>query len=307
MIRKLVLALLAPLLLFACATEAEQPLVLTDESAEEALAGGPALATLQAAPDLAAEAESAAFEMVFEFELPDAPVELRATGGYSGDRMTMEMDFGSMLAGLAESAGETLPPGFDEPMQMVVDGQRVYMRMPMLDMLTGTSGWLSATPEDLATGGDALGLTGTTSSPSQMLEMLRGIAGDVEEKGMEEVRGVSTTRYGAVLDFEEVLAEIPAEQREQMEAQLDQIGGMGLDSVPVDVWVGDDGLPRRLQLAFDGMGEALGVPGSATMTLELFDWGEPVDIQVPAAEDVTPLVDVMPGLGGIADIGGSAQ
>lgn len=305
MIRKLVLALLAPLLLFACAEEAEQPQVLTEDSVEEpAEGGGAALATLQAAPDLAADAQSAAFEMVFEFDMPDAPMELRATGGYSGDRMTMEMDFGSMLEGLAESAGESMPPGFDEPMQMVVDGQTVYMRMPMLDMLTGTSGWLSATPDDLAAGGDALGLTGTTSSPSQMLEMLRGIAGEVEEKGTEDVRGVSTTRYGAVLDFEEVLANIPQEQREQMEAQLDQIGGMGLESVPVDVWVGDDGLPRRLQMAFDGMGEALGVPGSATMTLELFDWGQPIDIEVPPADEVTPLVDVMPGLAGI---GGAAQ
>lgn len=303
MIRKMVLALMAPMLLFACAKEAEQPLVLTDESAE---GGGAAPAALRAAPDLAEDAQSAAFEMVFDFDMPDAPMELRATGAYSGDRMTMEMDFGSMFAGIAESAGETMPPGFDEPMQMVVDGRTIYMRMPMLDMLTGTSGWLSATADDLAVGGDALGLSGATSSPSQMLEMLRGIAGDVEEKGRDEVRGVDTTRYGAVLDFDEVLANVPAEQREQMEAQLDQIGGMGLESVPVDVWVGDDGLPRRLQMAFDGMGAALGVPGSATMTLELFDWGEPVSIEVPSADDVTPLIDVMPGLAG-AGIGGEAR
>ena len=294
MSRKLALALVAPLLLVACAEEAERADLVTDADAGAA----DPIAALRAAPDLVADAGSARFEMVFAFDTPDGPLELTASGGYAGDRMSMEMDLGAMLGEVAEGAGEDLPPGFEEPMEMVLDGQTVYLRMPMLEMLTGTTGWLSATPDELGAGGDALGITGTATSPAQLLETLRGVSDEVDELGTEEVRGVRTTRYRATVDVEKVLEAIPPEQRVQMEKQLDDLGGVGIDSVPLDVWVDDDGLPRRVQMAFDDMGAEMGLPGSATMTMELFDYGQPVTIEVPPASEVTPIAEVMPGMAG---------
>lgn len=295
MFRRLVLAVAAPLLLVACATEADR----SDLSAHLAPdAEASPIAALRSAPDLATEAGSARFEMSFTFDVPEAPMELLATGAYSGDQMSMEMDLGSMLSALAAGTDEEVPAGFDEPMQVVLDGDTVYVRMPMLDLLTGTSGWLSATPEDLGQTSGAFGITGTATSPTQLLETLRGVADDVEEVGRDEVRGVDTTHYRATIDFDAVLDAIPAEQRAEMEAQLDQLDGAGVGTVPLDVWIGDDGLPRRMEMAFDDLGASLGVPGSATMAMELFDYGEAVEIDVPPASEVTPFTEVMPGVGG---------
>lgn len=296
MVRKLILALAAPLLLVACAQEAEDQSLDTDRSPAGADADASPISALRAAPDLAADAGSARFEMVVAIDSPEGELEMLATGGYEGDRMSMEMDLGTMLSGLAEATGESIPPGFDEPMQIVFDGELAYVRMPMLDMLTGTSGWLSASPEDLGQQG-SLGLGGAASSPTQVLETLRGVADDVEELGAEDVRGVETTRYRATVDFEDVLAGVPDEQREQMQAQLDQLGGADIDSLPVEVWIDGDGLARRLEMALEDTG-AMGAPGSVTLTIDLFDYGQPFSVEVPPAEEVTPLAEVMPGMAG---------
>ena len=75
-----------------------------------------------------------------------------------------------------------------------------------------------------------------------------------------------------------------------IEAQLDQLGET---SIPVDVWVDADGLVRRMQLDMGGM-----LGGTATLTIELFDYGQPVDIEVPSPDDVRSLTD---GLGIFGD------
>jgi hypothetical protein len=81
-----------------------------------------------------------------------------------------------------------------------------------------------------------------------------------------------------------------------VEAQLDQLGDA---EMPVDVWVDADGLPRRLQIDLGGMVAAMGLDGgSAVMTIEFFDYGVPVDIEVPSPDEVTPITEVLGGLGG---------
>jgi hypothetical protein len=291
MFRKLALALVAPLLVAAgaCAQPADEATVLT---------GDAALAALRTAPDAAAAAGSGRFDMTVSFSSPEGAFELTSTGGYSGDQMMMEMDLGSALAGLAEETGETLPEGFDEPMQIVVDGTTVYLRIPMLQSLTGDDGWLEATPEDLGAAGP-LGVGGGTNDPSQLLETLRGVGGDVEDKGPDEVRGVATTRYGVTVDLAKALEQAPAEQREMLEAQLKGLD-TSLADVPVDVWIDGDGLARRLVMDLDAVAApAMGAGGSATMTIEFFDYGEPVTIEIPSPEDTRPFSQVLGGLGGI--------
>jgi hypothetical protein len=55
--------------------------------------------------------------------------------------------------------------------------------------------------------------------------------------------------------------------------------------VPVDVWLDPAGLPRRVDA---GMEELLGMSdgvGSATMTVELFGYGRPVEVVPPPEEE----------------------
>jgi hypothetical protein len=291
MVRKLILALAAPLLLAgACANQADETQVLT---------GAAAVSALQAAPDAAVEAGSGRFEMTIALDGPDGAFEIVSTGGYSGDRMSMEMDLGSALAGLAEGSGESIPAGLDEPMQIVVDGGTAYVRIPMLQALTGGTGWVSATPEELGAAGGSLGLSGGTTDPSQLLEVLRGVADDVEEAGQDEVRGVPTTRYRATVDVATAIERAPAAQRDELAAALQELGA-DAEAIPVEVWVDGDGLARRLVMDFGQLvAQAMGGTGTATMTLELFDYGEDVDIQVPRASETTPLREAFGAFGGL--------
>ena len=292
MIRKLTMALAAPILLVsACAHEADQATAL----------GQPALVAVRSTPDAAAEVGSARFEVTVAIESPDGAFQMVSTGGYVGDRMAMEMDLGSALSGLAEATGETIPKGLEEPLQMVVDGGTAYLRIPMLDGLTGVSGWLSATPEELEAAGGSLGVSEVTGDPSQLLDMLRGVADDVESVGSEDVRGVATTHYHATVDLDRALEEAPPAQRDQIRAQLEALDAE-LGAIPVDVWVDGDGLARRLVVDLGAAAaSAIGPGGTATMTVELFDYGEDVPIDVPDAADTTPIGDVLGAFGGLGE------
>jgi hypothetical protein len=296
MFRKLVPALLAPLLVAtACAAEA-------DDAAIAVRTGSAAAATLSAAPAAAAEAESATFEMVMEMSIEGQTLELVSTGAYdnAAQRMSMETDLGAMFGRLGAQAGETVPGGLDEPMQIVVDGSTVYLRVPVLDRLGAADTWLSLSSDDLGSAAEGLGLGAASYDPSKILELLRGVTGEPEVVGTEDVRGVETTRYAATLDLAEALADVPADQRDRVEAQLDQLGAA---EVSVDVWVDAGGLARRLQVDMGGAPGA-GDDSSAVLTIEFFDYGEPVDIEVPSPDEVTSLGD---GLGFMGDVLGSAS
>jgi hypothetical protein len=294
MFRKLTMVVAAPVLLVsACAHEADVATVI----------GEPALIAVRSAPDEAAKAGSAHFEVTVSLESPEGAFEMVSTGGYSGHRMAMEMDLGSALAGLAQAAGEGLPEGFDEPLRVVVDGTTTYLRLPMLDGLTGVKGWLSATPEELEATGGSLGLSEATSDPSQLLEMLRGVADDVESVGPDEVRGVATTRYHGTVDLDRAIDHAPAARRDQIRAQLEALDA-DLGSVPVDVWVDADGLARRMVVDLGAVAAtAMGAGGTATMTMELFDYGQDVQIDVPDASETTPISDVLGAFGALGEEG----
>lgn len=296
MFRKLAPALVAPLLVAAaCATEA-------DDAALDVRTGPAAVVALRAVPTAAAEAGSAAFEMVMEMTIEGEPVELVSVGAYDTDahRMSMEMDMGGLLDRLEATAEEGVPDGLDGPTQIVVDGTTVYLRAPLLDVLGGAGTWLSLSSDDL--GATGLGLGTASYDPSKLLESLRGVTGEPEVVGTEDVRGVETTRYTATLDLAEAVAQAPADQRDLVEAQLQRLGTA---EVSVDVWVDADGLARRLQVDMsDALGAAAAGDARAVLTIELFDYGEPVDIQVPSPDEVSSLGD---GLGFLGDLFASAS
>lgn len=298
MFRKLVLALAAPLLLVtACATK-------SDGDALEVRTGAAAVAALRSVPEATADAGTAAFEMVITvtgFPGADDPLELVATGAYDNDaqQLTMEMDLGAMFGGLAGGSGEAVPGGMDEPARFVADGEAVYVRLPMLDVFAGEGGWFSITPEDIGMSAGSLGLGAGSFDPSQMLEVLRGTSDDVEAGGREDVRGVPTTKYTATVSTADALSSIPADQREELERQLDQLD-VADEAIPVEVWVDADGLPRRFSMDVAGLAGSAGFGDGASMgmVIELFDYGEPVDIDVPSPDDVTPFTGLFGGLGG---------
>lgn len=289
MTRHLVGALVAPLLLLAaCATRGGGDDLAAIES------GADAGRSLRAAPGLAADAGTVRFEMVVSTSAGGQEgLATTTTGSADGaaGALAMELDVRGLLGGLPAAE---LPPGLAEGAKVVIVEETIYLRIPLLDDLTGTSGWLAASRSELAAPRSATPAAGgRVHDPFALLSLLRGATDDASPNGQEAVRGVPTTRYAATVRLEDALSLVPEDRRGGLQAQLDQLG-QGDAPITVEVWLGGDGLVRRLALAFPGPSPADDDAAVATsITIELFDYGRPVSIVVPSPDEVTPYGEAM--------------
>jgi hypothetical protein len=129
------------------------------------------------------------------------------------------------------------------------------------------------------------------------MQFLRGASDDIEELGKEEVRGVETTHYRATVDLEEAaeqgaeIGELSDEMREQLQAEIERMKAQtGLDTLPVDVWVDEDDLLRRMKmdLSFAVEGEQVGMD----MTMDFFDFGVDVRVARPPADQTIDITEL---------------
>jgi hypothetical protein len=122
---------------------------------------------------------------------------------------------------------------------------------------------------------------GIGQSPTGALAQLRGSA-NTQKVGTETIDGVRTTHYRGTVDVQEALGQATAKERRALQRLLDEAEAHGVDATSrtFDVWVGDDGLVRRLT-------EQVGSLGHVTMTFS--DYGEPVHIEAPAAASTVDL------------------
>lgn len=250
------------------------------------------VAVLAAAPDAAEEAGSARFTMDMTLSgAPQGDVSLGGEGAIDFDtqRMRVNMDMGAMLPGGAS--------GGDGTVEMLMDGTSMYVAAGMFgSMLPQGVRWVRIDLQQLAerSGMDLGGLTaGGQTNPTAYLETLRGVSDDIEEVGTEEIRGVSTTHYRATVDMRKALEQVSEESRDQLEAMLGETGSP--TSIPVDVWIDGEGRPARFQ-----MDTELEVPEAGTvtqsLTMEYFDWGAEVDLELPPGEQTVDLQELMGSL-----------
>jgi hypothetical protein len=231
---------------------------------------------LSAAPDAVTDAGTFAYEIDIDSAIGTTSTQMQLSGEVDAKAQRSSATFD--VAGMA--------------FEMVSDGTTLYLRLPEeARAATGGKAW---TKLDLETLAPSLGPLAGNPNPMQAFDQLRRPGADVVEVGEEEVRGTKTTHYRTVLD---------------LTASIDQLGG-GLDdqaeplrqqlaAVPVEVWLDDDGRIRRQRTTLD-----LSLPGitgatdtKVTTTVEAFDYGKPVTIEVPKPEDVADAG--LPGLGSL--------
>ena len=252
-----------------------------------------------------AKADTARFEMQLSMQVPgiDEPFAFTATGASDekAGRGEITMDLGSFaesIIAFGQAFGSDAPEGFDDPenwnLEMRLDGTVAYMRMPFF------SGELPAGKEwvrlDLAKaaareGFDFAQLPGFAegSDPRELLDFLRAVSSEVTLVGTENVRGVETTHYFAVVDLEKALADLARKSGDSSFLAQFQSVSAKLQNVPLDVWVDADYLVRRMVMDL-----SVSVPGEsgqvkASVSMELFDYGKPVSVEVPPASDVVDL------------------
>jgi hypothetical protein len=267
-------------------------------------------AQLADAAGATADASSGRFDFSFELDLPETDDALALTGSGSFDadakRSSISLDLSSlaqMLGGLFAGAAPPAAnaPDFGDPagwkIEVVTDREVVYLRFPAFasELPPGKS-WvrIEAGEEARAQGLDLGQLDSLTATdPQDVLELLRGVSGEVETVGTEELRGVETTHYRgrvSLADYDEL---VPEENREQLRELFDQmLERSGLGELPIDVWLDEEGLVRRLQATFSATDSATAETLAASLGFELYDYGESVDVVLPPATQVVDAADL---------------
>jgi hypothetical protein len=185
---------------------------------------------------------------------------------------------GELFVDLARSlqAGHVQLPGAGT-LELRQVGDRSYVRVPPGHPQAGGKHWFGFTA---TAGASALG----SQDPLEFLRLLGG-AEDVREVGEEEVNGVATTHYAVDVD---------AKTLRDLAAQSPGAAGLPAGAVQqikdltTDLWVDAEGLPRRVRV------ETAVQQIKARMSFEFLDYGKPVDVTAPPADDVL-------------DIGGTQQ
>ena len=208
--------------------------------------------------------------------------------GSMGFTIEGSIDTPNELAHMTMDMGDlTELMGMDGNIEMVIDGETTYMKSEMFSMLGGEESkpWIRMDEEESAE--DMFG-TGS-NDPADFLAFLENTGGEVTEVGNEEIRGVETKHVSVDLDLEAMMADASEEERAEMEEALEEMGAAG-GTIPTEAWIDGDGYVRKLRMVFDfaAMGatdpEMEGV--SMTIDIEMYDFNEPLDIQVPDPSEV---------------------
>jgi hypothetical protein len=275
---RLLTVLLAAALAFAAACgSGEEAAAPKEETSPEAELAAAATKTTDAG------SYRAEFTLTMDGAIPGSPGRRVAMNGEGV--FDTKAQSGHMTFDMSEFARAVGARDFGD-IELVMERFVMYMKFPLLQELQpGMKPWIRFDLRKIAAQ-QGLGLAGldqlNQSDPRQALLYLRAASGRVDEVGEEEVRDVSTTHYRMTVDLEKV-AKLNPEQRENVERVIEQ---SGVRTVPTEVWLDDDGLVRRMKLAYDDMQFAAGQRGDMAMTMELYDFGTAVDVEPPPAGQV---------------------
>ena len=279
--------LLAPLAALACAVPA-----LSGCGAEEAVG-----VDVAKAAEATREKGTARMTMTMRMSglgLPGA-IEVPAEGVTSlvEPRADFTMDVGNLLQiGTGDPGGK---------IRIVFDGADLYVDPPKLEglRLPGGGGWIAL---DLRRVVDALGIDPEaagalfTVDPASQLRALTA-AGELEEKGGEEVNGVPTTHYAGSYSAEDVVETLPEGRRAKVLEAFEKLAEKAGDAdafstpIPVEMWVDDDAVVHRMRMSSNLPGQNGAPAGRMDMTYELSDFGAALDVQRP--EDATDVTDMI--------------
>ena len=220
-------------------------------------------ALVLSAPDALQEAGSARMTM---------------TMGMDGGGMSMEMG-GKGLVDFVTGAGTFEMAVMGQVFEIRTDGEVLWMRMPAMALPPGVDGsWLEVPLDEMP--GVAPG--GFAAPSGGYVDALRGLSGEVEELGSEEIDGVDTNHYRFDVSIDEALEELDEEDRAALEQSFEALGD--LETIPMELWITDDGLPIRQVMAFD-LTDA-GLTGTMRIQIDMSDFGVDVPVEPPPAEEI---------------------
>lgn len=251
----------------------------SDQSAPDtATPSAPAAAAVVLAGQKSSDAQSARISFTATFTGATTGT-MTGEGAFAKRQGRLTLDMSGLAGGSAIPAGKA---------ELVFDKLVYYMKLPPGSGVPLPPGkdWFKI---DLAKLSQSKGLNLeqltqlNQSDPSQALDFMRGASDDFHEVGKETVRGDETTHFAGTIDLDRVAANAPPDVAEQYR-KLAQLSPS--KKVPMDVWVGHDGLVRRLSFT-----QSLAGDSKMTMDEEIYDYGTNADVTPPPADQVVDLTD----------------
>ncbi|HEV3352720.1 MAG TPA: hypothetical protein VG076_07335 [Acidimicrobiales bacterium] len=237
---------------------------------------------------------------------------VKSASGPLANGLTVDsaFDFDSRRATMNVDASKFGAPEIGT-IQAVVDyanGFVMYMKFPpQLSSELGGKAWVKFDVGSLlkqsGVNVDLSALTqGQSADPTSGLALLRG-ADSVVTVGTEAIRGTETTHYKLVVNLDKAIADAPQSQRDAL-SKLAAI--YTIHTFPLDVWLDREGRVRRFQQTIDPLsvhkppGDSAGtnpITSPLTTTVEMYDFGHPVDVQIPPADQTTDLSQLLKNAG----------
>jgi hypothetical protein len=156
----------------------------------------------------------------------------------------------------------------------------VYLQLGLLSsQIPGGEHWIELDLSKLgkSAGVDLGNLSGSQLSPTDLLGVLKSQGAKVQKLGTANVGGTTTTHYRVHVDVAKAL------KAKGLTSPL--LAGVppAMKTLSEDVWIGKDGLVRRVGLAY---GHPLGGSPRLALTMDIYDYGAPVTIAAPPSSDV---------------------
>jgi hypothetical protein len=261
----------------------------------------PELASFTTVTQKSSAADSARFSLELGIAIPgtDKPLAVSAEGGFdtAAKRAQMTFDlssFADLLKSFGTAFGGKVTRGLgsadDWKLEAIRDGDTAYLRFPLIaDQLPAGKTWIKGDAKTLA-GADAGQLKQFGSfagtDPRDVLGLLKAVSGSITAVGSDKIRGVQTNHYRATIDTAKLEQLVPAAQRQSL-GGLDQAARQaGVTALPVDVWVDADQLVRQVSIDLDAKQSGTGMPVKASLVVELNDYGTPLELNLPPADEV---------------------
>jgi hypothetical protein len=179
-----------------------------------------------------------------------------------------------------------------QQMEMRVIGGDMYMQMPesMRASLGSTKPWTKVSLAASSAPGNSMGdynQLAEQNDPSKMLEQIQK-AGTITKSDSTTLNGQPANHYTIDVDFAKLADQMPAGLPADAK---DKLTGKNVH-FPMEVWLNSDQLPMQIVMDMTAIGKAVagdaatGKTGEMKMTMKYTDWGTPVTVEAPPADQV---------------------
>ncbi|MEV8614050.1 hypothetical protein AB0383_40110 [Amycolatopsis sp. NPDC051373] len=163
--------------------------------------------------------------------------------------------------------------------------------------------WLKITPgADDPLSQAMSGSMGSTSQASDPTELLDRVAeaGRIVSSDQTTLDGEKVNHDKVELDLDKILDKFTALMPAATKAKLEQqVKGKHI-MLPTELWVDKNQLPRQITMDETALTQAEGTGGAGLgkSTLEYSDWGAPVTITAPPADQIADMSEIVKKMGG---------